>query len=139
MKRSRTLPTASEMATSHAADASETTPASVPAEEKFREEARRYRQSQHRGEGEAAILHSIASFLSFSDAASLVSLTEEQEVGSPTDSWAVGIELGAGSSWDIHTPLTPALVALSPGTTPNPSSQLHLPFGTFISKANAAE
>jgi hypothetical protein len=70
----------------------------------------------------AALVRNIASFLTLSDAASLVSFM------SPAESWAVGVELDASgegtdtaSSWwglEIETPLTPALVALSPGATP---------------------
>jgi hypothetical protein len=71
----------------------------------------------------AALVRNIASFLTLSDAASLVSFW------SPAESWAVGVELDASgegtdtaSSWwglrMIETPLTPALVALSPGATP---------------------
>lgn len=58
---------------------------------------------------ESNLVHSLASFMSLSDAAA-----------SPADSWAVGVELdgSASSSWSIQTPITPALVAISPGATP---------------------
>lgn len=60
-----------------------------------------------------AIVRNIASFLSLSDAASIQEIAE-----TPADSWAVGVELDYDSSWDVETPLTPALVAISPGATP---------------------
>lgn len=58
------------------------------------------------------LVHNIASFLSLSDAASHAVVT------TPADSWAVGVELETDhNSWSISTvptPLTPALVTLSP-------------------------
>jgi hypothetical protein len=65
---------------------------------------------------EDAIIRNIASFMTISDATSLTSAwPDHADAGiTPSDSWAVGIELHPEDSWDIATPLTPALVALSP-------------------------
>lgn len=65
---------------------------------------------------EDAIIRNIASFMTLSDATSLTSAWPEpaEAINTPSDSWAVGIELNPEESWDIATPLTPALVALSP-------------------------
>lgn len=66
---------------------------------------------------EDAIIRNIASFMTLSDATSLTSAWPEPAdvLRTPSDSWAIGIELNPEeSSWDIATPLTPALVALSP-------------------------
>ena len=80
-----------------------------------------------RGEG-MEILHNIASFLTLSDAASLYSFPniddgyEEAEEELSIDSWAIGEGYdppSCGSAlWDLRTPDTPGLVALSPGATP---------------------
>jgi hypothetical protein len=70
----------------------------------------------------AALIHNIASFLTLSDAASLVSNAYNNSAVTPADSWAVGVELETDHSWtcnSIATPLTPALVAVSPGATPH--------------------
>lgn len=79
------------------------------------------------GTNDAAIIHNIASFMTLSDAASLASgfvheddgaEVREQVVVTPADSWAVGVEIDSSCrspSWSIPTPMTPALVALSPG------------------------
>ena len=98
------------------------------------------------GSDSTSIVHNIASFLTLSDAGSLMAMSSadlqqqqqqyhqmmseaephqmsfvEQPDVTPADSWAVGLEYeGAfSSSWSISTPLTPALVALSPGATPS--------------------
>lgn len=69
-----------------------------------------------------SIVRSIASFLTLSDVASLSAAPFDNEndgMESPTDSWAVGIELGSlEDDWTIEAPPTPALVAISPGATP---------------------
>lgn len=73
----------------------------------------------------AALVRNIASFLTLSDAVSLASFAAEASTFTPADSWAVGVELEADQSWsfsNVATPLTPALVALSPGATPRYSS-----------------
>jgi hypothetical protein len=70
-----------------------------------------HRIETHR-EQSSSLLHGLASFLSMSDVAVATS---------PADSWAVGVEWEgsfSASGWSIPTPLTPALVALSPGATP---------------------
>eukprot|EP00977_Amphora_coffeiformis_P027233 scaffold34597_cov177-Amphora_coffeaeformis.AAC.1 len=73
------------------------------------------------------ILHNIASFLTLSDAASLYSFPNsdgayEDEEELSIDSWAIGEGYDAPSCgsalWDLRTPATPGLVALSPGATP---------------------
>ena len=75
------------------------------------------------------IVRHIASFLSISDAASLMSNKETD--GLPhTDSWAVGVDMGSlsprqnetcGTSWEeqLMAPQTPAFISVSPGATPN--------------------
>lgn len=65
---------------------------------------------------EDVIIRNIASFMTLSDATSLTSAWPEsaEAILTPSDSWAIGIELNPEESWDIATPLTPALVALSP-------------------------
>lgn len=66
-----------------------------------------------------ALVRNIASFLTLSDAASLASFAGATHYA---DSWAVGVELEADDGWsfgNVDTPLTPALVALSPGATPH--------------------
>jgi hypothetical protein len=68
----------------------------------------------------SAILRNIASFLTFSEADSLHSLPANED-DSSIDSWAVGEgydPTSYGSLWDMKTPKTPGLVALSPGATP---------------------
>jgi hypothetical protein len=68
----------------------------------------------------SAILRNIASFLTLSDAASLLSQPPNED-DSSIDSWAVGEgydPTSHGSLWDMKTPKTPGLVALSPGATP---------------------
>jgi hypothetical protein len=78
----------------------------------------------------AALVHNIASFLTLSDAVSLASFggglgtaVTTTTIMTPADSWAVGVELESDlNSWsfgNIGTPLTPALVTISPGATPN--------------------
>jgi hypothetical protein len=74
----------------------------------------------------AAVVHNIASFLTLSDAASLVyGDGDDEEESDAEDSWAVGVDAAGHDSlsWtttlSIATPLTPALVALSPGVTPH--------------------
>lgn len=65
----------------------------------------------------AAIVRNIASFLTLSDATSIVSVvlpSENEYVPADSDSWAVGEELE-----DLSTPATPALMAVSPGATPH--------------------
>lgn len=80
------------------------------------------------------IVRNIASFLTLSDVASLTTNAptfsyptwDSLDVPTPADSWAVGVELDHRDeiddnelcSWSIATPLTPALMALSPGATP---------------------
>lgn len=65
----------------------------------------------------AAIVRNIASFLTLSDATSMVSLalpsSEHEYTPADCDSWAVGEELE-----QLCTPATPALMAISPGATP---------------------
>ena len=94
------------------------------------------RQTQTAGEtttaddAGAAIVRNIASFLSLSDATSIVSVVLPAEEGGYTganfnsnnstgaadsDSWAVGEELLLEQ---LNTPATPALIAVSPGGTP---------------------
>jgi len=64
------------------------------------------------------VMRNIASFLTLSDAASLASDLIFEESTPATDSWAVGEELDESASWSVETPITPALVAVSPGATP---------------------
>lgn len=80
----------------------------------------------------ATLVHNIASFLTFSDAASFASFVPSSSVrvvyndndddngseSTPADSWAVGVEFD-GSTWSVDTPPTPAVIAISPGATPN--------------------
>ncbi|CAB9512838.1 Inherit from NOG: Pentatricopeptide repeat-containing protein [Seminavis robusta] len=65
----------------------------------------------------AAIVRNIASFLTLSDATSMVSIAlpaaSENEYTAESDSWAIGEELSL-----LNTPVTPALMAISPGATP---------------------
>jgi hypothetical protein len=77
----------------------------------------------------AAIERNIASFLSLSDATSIVSIVLPSDNdytagGGDSDSWAVGEELE-----QLNTPATPALIAISPGATPHFD-------GKFLSEGN---
>jgi hypothetical protein len=75
----------------------------------------------------------IASFLTLSDAAAVAASIGTHPVYSnednddddrdDDDSWAVGSGAGGDDSWtSLDTPITPALVALSPGATPHSSA-----------------
>jgi hypothetical protein len=69
----------------------------------------------------SAILRNIASFLTLSEAAASLRSQPPNEDDSSIDSWAVGEgydPTSHGSLWDMKTPKTPGLVALSPGATP---------------------
>jgi hypothetical protein len=84
----------------------------------------------------AALVHNIASFLTFSDAASLATFVPSSMVrvaysddgdddgseSTPADSWAVGVEFD-GSTWSVDTPPTPAVIAISPGATPSDNEE----------------
>lgn len=83
----------------------------------------------HRGDAASfELLRNIASFLTLSDAASLYSFpvyddeddNMDEEFSVDSDSWAIGEEYEPASSalWDLTTPATPGLIALSPGATP---------------------
>ena len=75
---------------------------------------------------DAQIVHKIASLASFlSDAnnsmqfAILDPENSNNDMTPAADSWAVGVELSASpSTFTIPTPTTPALIAISPGATP---------------------
>lgn len=82
---------------------------------------------EHSDDGEA-IVRNIASFMTLSDAASLVSLAGYASDGTPADSWAVGLGIDGTTSWaSLATPPTPALVAVSPGATPSLPTPYHAP------------
>ena len=77
------------------------------------------------------IVSHIASFLTISDAASLIS-NESTGALQRSDSWAVGVDMGSlspsqwqedggGTSWEqqLAAPRTPAFISISPGATPS--------------------
>lgn len=98
----------------------------------------RHLLKQSEDETVATLVHNIASYLTFSDVASLGSFVRSSSVriiynddndddddgseSTPEDSWAVGVELD-GSNWSIDTPPTPAVIAISPGATPNANEE----------------
>ncbi|KAL7574790.1 hypothetical protein ACA910_010635 [Epithemia clementina (nom. ined.)] len=85
-------------------------------------------------QGDLIVRH-IASFLTVSDAASLMS-NEERIAPRRSDSWAVGVDMGSaseeeyqgsededggGTSWEqqLAAPQTPAFISISPGASPS--------------------